>query len=650
MKESFAPYIKNNDDSIENRKNMLPKGHYVFEFGGLLKNAGGMTRAMLKRANEFIGSGHDDLIILLAARGMEQLNTIEYYKEVGFPNIQENNFLIMEDYWGTTMAMSTYSREIEKIHLLSGLPVEEVGNKKNYWKNGKLFAAENMSTANNVRDITYYDTWDNEIREIYWKNRLSRSIEVKNENKKQTKIEYFYAQNGFCHTRIVNELEGNKWEVTNIKLFSEKDRTIKEFKTLEEFRRYFFISYVHTCKAEDIFVFCDPILDSYLYPGFEKMECVGNKKIYRIGVNHSTGIWAKEKKWNSPYNPRIRELIENATPPQMEGFVLLTEEALFDFRKRLGNLDILYQVSHTIDIPEKIMDIEARDKKKAVVIGRYDENVKQMTHIIKAFAKVVKKIPDVKLYFYGNGQDSGLMRNQIKELRLENSVFVEDFANNVNEIYQKASFCISASSFEGFSLALVEGLANGCPVVTYNFKYGPKEYISDGENGYLVELNNIDMLAEKIIQMFEVSLEKWKQMSLNARNSVDKYHKNQYIKRWIDMLWNVVDKHPYRNALKDMQFTILSHKYLVQLGMLTLQGYLKTIGYVPEIAFGMENIYLRLYTENKDDYIIIPIKSYMTEAGEWNIEAEFEYQKGEISICLEWNNSFFERKLELFHS
>ena len=40
---------------------------------------------------------------------------------------------------------------------------------------------------------------------------------------------------------------------------------------------------------------------------------------------------------------------------------------------------------------------------------------------------------------------------------------------------------------EGFSLALLESLAHGVPTISYNIKYGPKEMINNGENGYLIE-------------------------------------------------------------------------------------------------------------------------------------------------------------------
>ena len=42
------------------------------------------------------------------------------------------------------------------------------------------------------------------------------------------------------------------------------------------------------------------------------------------------------------------------------------------------------------------------------------------------------------------------------------------------------TFSVSCSSFEGHSLSVCESLANGCPVVSYDYKYGPQDGIANG--------------------------------------------------------------------------------------------------------------------------------------------------------------------------
>lgn len=51
---------------------------------------------------------------------------------------------------------------------------------------------------------------------------------------------------------------------------------------------------------------------------------------------------------------------------------------------------------------------------------------------------------------------------------------------------------------EGFSLALLESLAHGVPVISYDIKYGPNELITSDFNGYLITKNDEDALFDKV--------------------------------------------------------------------------------------------------------------------------------------------------------
>ena len=43
----------------------------------------------------------------------------------------------------------------------------------------------------------------------------------------------------------------------------------------------------------------------------------------------------------------------------------------------------------------------------------------------------------------------------------------------------------------------------GCPVLSYDVRYGPNEIINHGENGYLIEENHIEQLAHRMIDIVE---------------------------------------------------------------------------------------------------------------------------------------------------
>ena len=43
------------------------------------------------------------------------------------------------------------------------------------------------------------------------------------------------------------------------------------------------------------------------------------------------------------------------------------------------------------------------------------------------------------------------------------------------------------SRYEDFGLSIMESINYGCPVISYNVRYGPSELITNHENGILVK-------------------------------------------------------------------------------------------------------------------------------------------------------------------
>lgn len=75
----------------------------------------------------------------------------------------------------------------------------------------------------------------------------------------------------------------------------------------------------------------------------------------------------------------------------------------------------------------------------------------------------------------------------------------------------------------------MESINEGCPVIAYDIKYGPREIIVNGENGYLIEPNNIEEFSKAMISIIENPLENVKtkdeityQAAINNFNSLIK--------------------------------------------------------------------------------------------------------------------------------
>jgi glycosyltransferase involved in cell wall biosynthesis len=62
---------------------------------------------------------------------------------------------------------------------------------------------------------------------------------------------------------------------------------------------------------------------------------------------------------------------------------------------------------------------------------------------------------------------------------------------------------VVTSRYEGLSMAMLEAISCGLPLVAFACPCGPRDVVDDGVNGFLVENGNVSQLAEKIIYMIE---------------------------------------------------------------------------------------------------------------------------------------------------
>jgi glycosyltransferase involved in cell wall biosynthesis len=88
-----------------------------------------------------------------------------------------------------------------------------------------------------------------------------------------------------------------------------------------------------------------------------------------------------------------------------------------------------------------------------------------------------------------------------------------------------------SSRFEGFGMVLVEAMANGLPVISFDCPCGPKDIIQNHIDGLLVENGNIERLAEAIIWMIQHPEERQK-MANRAAENVQRFKIEQIAEQW----------------------------------------------------------------------------------------------------------------------
>ena len=91
------------------------------------------------------------------------------------------------------------------------------------------------------------------------------------------------------------------------------------------------------------------------------------------------------------------------------------------------------------------------------------------------------------------------VKRLITKLGLEDSVKLCGWDNNARDTLWTSTGFLMTSRFEGYPLASLESLSRGCPVVSYDIKYGPQEQVTDGVDGFLVPDGDQRAMADRII-------------------------------------------------------------------------------------------------------------------------------------------------------
>lgn len=150
-------------------------------------------------------------------------------------------------------------------------------------------------------------------------------------------------------------------------------------------------------------------------------------------------------------------------------------------------------------------------KRQIIAIGRFVEK-KAPELLIKAFARVLKIHTDIILLFAGEGPLLNQCKELVKELNITSQVkFLgtinqEDSLKYLSEsqIFVQHSITASDGDMEGTPVAILEASAAGLPVVS-TLHAGIPDVIRNGETGYLVEEQDIDAMATKIIKLLSDS-------------------------------------------------------------------------------------------------------------------------------------------------
>lgn len=250
-------------------------------------------------------------------------------------------------------------------------------------------------------------------------------------------------------------------------------------------------------------------------------------KFFRLQYGRS-GLLGLIDRWRTRQDEKI--------VGKFDKFVVLTNEDK-GYWGQLPNIEVIPNAA--MHIGNKYSDSTAH---RIIAVGRLDYQ-KGFDRLIEAWALIQKhkKYKDWNLDIFGQGEWHDMLQQMIERHGLQDNTHINRPTRDIGTEYAKSSLLVMSSNYEGFPMVMIEAMACGLPVVSFDFKCGPKDIIKDGINGLLVPNGNIDALAQAMIKIMDNDTYR-KELSLNARQVVSTYSEDTVMAKWISLFNSLVEK------------------------------------------------------------------------------------------------------------
>ena len=209
---------------------------------------------------------------------------------------------------------------------------------------------------------------------------------------------------------------------------------------------------------------------------------------------------------------------------KLDRFVVLTHEDKLSWSD-LKNVEVIPDPI-TFDVDQGSLLLS----KRVIAVGRYVYQ-KGFDLLLQAWSNVEKQNLEWELVIFGMGERAPYEKMIDNLLIDRNRCHLYGPTDDIKREYLNSSLFVFSSRFEGFGMALVEAMTCGLPVVSFDCPCGPRDIITNNEDGILVDKGNICELANALVCLMNEP-DKRKQMAHNARRNVQRFKIEQIARKW----------------------------------------------------------------------------------------------------------------------
>ena len=253
------------------------------------------------------------------------------------------------------------------------------------------------------------------------------------------------------------------------------------------------------------------------------------------------------------FGGNIYKMLVKALFPRAHMVVAVSRQSALDLEKNFGvdpkKIKVIY---NPLDVQSiEVLAQEPLEKeyeeifKNPVIInmGRLSRQ-KGQERLIEAFSQVKSKVTDAKLVILGTGELEESLKNVSEKLGLKDNVHFLGWQKNPFKFLARSKVFALSSLWEGLPYVLLEAMACGLPIISFDCKSGPREILApdtdagfEAKNieytkyGVLVKKEDTGLLSQAISETLlnGDTLQKFKEKSKERALDFDMSH---IIKQW----------------------------------------------------------------------------------------------------------------------
>jgi poly(glycerol-phosphate) alpha-glucosyltransferase len=317
---------------------------------------------------------------------------------------------------------------------------------------------------------------------------LSRTDHIQKNSERETSIETYHRPNGSVAMVKRVEIVNGLGTVKTVALMNPEGRQIHKFESETELREFWLVQLLKENPGSNFIV---DRIGEYYQPLLSAIRISGvTARIYPVLHNRHTAGDVMSGEINS----HMREIFNEISRP--DSIIVFSERQKRDIISRMGECEIRV-IPHSGKPLVSRVDSMQEISRKIVYPARFATE-KQHEKAFEVMKRVVSEFPDAELHLYGFGPRREELIQLINDFEISPHVFLHDFTVDISQVFSGARLSILSSSVEGWPMTVMESLFNSCPVVAFDVDYGPSEMIKNGVNGFLIPVQDVEAMANRV--------------------------------------------------------------------------------------------------------------------------------------------------------